>query len=191
MSARAARFSSGRRQRGAVLFVSTIILLVLSLLAVAMAKNAVIENKMVASARNAQLAQFAADSAMSDARARIAQIAARNGAKAVCASLRCTARDAAAPVDPVTYMRIPSVLAAANPFRIDLAKLNNADATAQLAVSPVYVVEDLGIAPSASGSSAAERRLFRITARGIGATEDFVRVVESVYAVAEETLPAG
>lgn len=191
MSARAARFSRWRRQRGVVLFVSTIILLVLSLLAVAMAKNAVIENKMVTSARNAQLAQLAADSAMSDARVRIAQIAARNGAKAVCASLRCTARDAAAPVDPVAYMRTPSALAAANPFRIDLAKLNNADATAQLAASPVYVVEDLGIAPSASGSSAAERRLFRITARGIGATEDFVRVVESVYAVAEEALPAG
>ncbi|MBN8886699.1 MAG: pilus assembly protein [Rudaea sp.] len=190
MTARATRSSCERRQRGAVLFVSTIILLVLSLLAVAMAKNAVIENKMVASAHNAQLAQLAADSAMSGARARIEQIAARNGAKVVCASLRCITRDAAAPTDPATYMRTPSALAAANPFRIDLAKLGNADATAQLAASPVYVVEDLGAAPSASGSSGAERRLFRITAKGIGATEDFVRVVESVYAVAEEALPA-
>jgi Tfp pilus assembly protein PilX len=187
----AARFPCGHRQRGVALFVATIILLVLSLLAVAMAKNAVIENKMVASARNAQLAQLAVDSAMSDARARIAQIAARNGAKAVCTSLRCTARDAAAPADPAAYMRMPSVLAAANPFRIDLAKLGNADATAQLAASPVYVVEDLGIASSASGSFGPERRLFRITARGVGATEDFVRVVEGVYAVAEEASPAG
>ncbi|MFT3789859.1 MAG: PilX N-terminal domain-containing pilus assembly protein [Rudaea sp.] len=174
------------RQRGTVLFVSTIILLVLSLLAVAMAKTAVVESRMVGAARNAQLAQLAADSAMNEARANIARLAAQDGAQGVCASLRCTVRDAAAPVDPAAFMRTPAALAAANPFRLDLTKLAGAEATAQLAASPVYVVEDLGVA-----ASMPDRRLFRITAKGVGATEDFSRVVESVYAAAGPAPPAG
>lgn len=191
MSARAARPASARAQRGAVLFVSTIILLVLSLLAVAMAKSAMFEQRMVGAARNAQLAQLAADSAMNEARAKIARIAAQAGAKAVCASLRCATRDAGAPVDPVAYMRTPVAQAAANPFRVDLARLADADATAQLAAAPVYVVEDLGSVPMSAASASAPRRLFRITAKGFGASEDFSRVVESVDAVAETAAPPG
>ncbi|MBS0516082.1 MAG: pilus assembly protein [Proteobacteria bacterium] len=191
MIARAAMRESMRTQRGAVLFVSTIILLVLSLLAVAMAKSAVFENRMVGAARSAQLAQLAADSAMSEARAKIARVAAQAGAEAVCAALRCAVRDAGAPVDPVAYMRTPAAQAAANPFRIDLARLGYADATAQLAATPVYVVEDLGNAPKTAGSASSPQRLFRITARGVGASEDFSRVVESVYAVAATAAAPG
>ncbi|MBS0582488.1 MAG: pilus assembly protein [Proteobacteria bacterium] len=191
MSARATGPASVRAQRGAVLFVSTIILLVLSLLAVAMAKSAMFEQRMVGAARSAQLAQLAADSAMNEARAKIARIAAQAGPNAVCAALRCALRDAGAPVDPAAYMRTPAAQAAANPFRVDLARLGEADATAQLAASPVYVVEDLGDVPTDAGSASPPRRLFRITARGFGASEDFSRVVESVQAVAEPAAPPG
>ena len=190
MSASAARHVDRRSQRGAVLFVSTIVLLALSLLAVVMAKTAVLENRMTSAVRGAQLAQQAADSAMNEARAKIARIAARDGAKAVCVSLRCAVRDVAAPSDPAAYMRTPQAVAAAMPFRLDLARLDKADVTAQLASSPVYVVEDLGDEPSRSDSSLPVRRLFRITAKGVGSSEEFVRTVEAIYAVAEEAASA-
>ena len=187
---RAKKQSSVRTQRGAVLFVATIILLVLSLLAVAMAKSAVVESRIAGAARNAQLAQLAADSAMNEARAKIARLAALGGAKAVCASMRCALREPGAPTDPVAYMRTPSARVAANPFRIDLTRAENTDATAQLAVSPVYVVEDLGAAPTMPGITSPPRHLFRITAKGVGSSEDFTRVVESIHAVAEPAAPA-
>lgn len=173
-------YSFAASQRGTVLFVAMIVLLILSMLAVVMAKNAILENRETSAVRSAQLAQLAADSAMNEARARIARIAARDGAKAVCAALRCAIRTGSAPTDPVAYMQTPAARAAAIPFRIDLTKLAERDATAQLASLPVYVVEDLGAAPSVPG--APPNRLFRITAKGFGGTQDFTRVVESVYA---------
>jgi type IV pilus assembly protein PilX len=189
--ARAISLPSKRLQHGTVLFVSTIVLLVLSLFAVVMAKTAILENRMAGAVRGAQLAQLAADSAMSDAQATIARIASRDGAKAVCMSLRCAIRDGGAPVDPAMYMKTSAAQAAATAFRIDLTKLEKPDATAQLASSPIYVVEDLGTAPSLHDSTSPARHLFRITAKGVGNSEDFTRVVESVYAVAEEATPAG
>ena len=185
------KYCAFSHQRGTVLLVSTIILLVLSLLAVVMAKSAIFETRMAGAARNAQLAQLAADSAMNEARAKIARIARRDGAKAVCAALRCMQRAADAPGDPVAFMRIPAVRAAANPFRMDMTRQAGGDATAQLAASPVYVVEDLGLAPLPPGSHDAPRRLFRLTASGTGGSADFTRAVESVYAVAEDAAPAG
>jgi type IV pilus assembly protein PilX len=179
-----------RDQRGAVLFVATIILLVLSLLAVAMAKSAVVESRIAGAARNAQLAQLAADSAMNEARAKIARVAASGGAKAVCVSMHCAQREADAPADPAAYMRTSSARAAAIPFRIDLTRAENTDATAQLVVSPVYVVEDLGTAPPVPGAVSPSRHLFRVTAKGVGASEDFTRVIESIHAVAESAAPA-
>lgn len=182
----------GRRlQRGAVLFVSTIVLLALSLLAIVMAKTAVLENRMARAVRGEQLAQLAADSAMNEARAKIARIAARDGARAVCASLRCVVRDALAPADPEAYMRTSEARAAAMPFRVDLASSERVGAYAQLAASPIYVVEDLGVVHSLGDSPAPDRRLFRITAEGVGTSKDFARAVESIYAVAEESAPAG
>lgn len=190
MNKSAASRDTGHLQRGAVLFVSTIVLLALSLLAVVMAKSAVLESRMTSAVRSAQLAQLAADSAMNEARAKIARIAARDGAKAVCASLRCAVRSAAAPSDPAAYMRSQDAVAATIPFRVDLARLEKSDVTAQLASSPVYVVEDLGDEPSPLDSSLPGRRLFRITAKGVGSSEEFTRTVEGIYAVAEAAVPA-
>lgn len=189
MIARTAPPAFAPSQHGTALLVSMIILLVLSLLAVAMAKSAILEGRVTSSVRSAQLAQLAADSAMSEARATIARIAARDGAKAVCAALRCAARPAGAPGDPAVYMQTPSARAAAIAFRVDLAKPEKADATAQVAATPVYVVEDLGTEVPPPGSPS-RRHLFRVTAKGTGGSDDFTRVVESVYAVAEEDPPS-
>jgi Tfp pilus assembly protein PilX len=178
-------------QRGTVLLVSTVILLALSLLAVAIAKTAVFENKMVSASRSAQLARLGADSAMSDARAQIARLVASKGADAVCASLGCAVRDAAAPVDPSAFMQTNAARAAAIPFRVDLSKLPGGDESAQLVSPPVYVIEDLGVAPAKLDPPTSARRLFRITAKASGSTEGLTRAIESVYAVAQETPPSG
>ena len=183
MISRMGPHSFGASQQGTVLFVVMIVLLILSTLAVVMAKSAILESRTTSAVRSAQLAQLAADSAMNEGRMRIARVAARDGAKAVCTALRCAVRDAGAPTDPGAYMQTTAARAAAIPFRLDLAKLQEKDATAQLASSPIYVIEDLGTAASAPDSP--PNRLFRITAKGFGGTEDFTRVVESVYTVAE------
>ena len=103
MTARSIMLRGASAQRGAVLFVSLVILLVLSLLAMMTANSSIMENKMVGSARNMQLARMAADSALGDAKTKISQVAAAYGAAQVCVHLTCIVRDAAAPVEPLSF----------------------------------------------------------------------------------------
>jgi Tfp pilus assembly protein PilX len=185
MIARACPMPARGAQRGVALFVSMILLLVLSLFAMVAANTSIMQSKMAGASRNAQLAQLAADSAISDAKARIARAAASRGASQVCVQVRCLVRDASMPAAAADLMQTPAARAAATPFRVDLGQLQDADESARLAESPASVIEDLGPVPALSGAAAPATHLFRITARGVGGNADYERVIESVLVVAE------
>lgn len=183
------RSPSYLRQRGAVLFVSLIILLVLSLFAITTANTAIVEQKMAGATRNMQLARLAADSALNEAKVSISQTAAAYGAAAVCTHLRCFVRTPGLPYDAAELMRTEQAKTAMNSFRLDLTMLEGVDESARLAASPGYVIEDLG-APGGSTNplpsvDAGSSRLFRITALGFGGRRDYERAIESIYPVAQ------
>lgn len=183
------RFRAPPRQRGAVLFVSLIILLALSLVAISTANTALLEQKMTSATRNMQLARLAADSALNEAKVRVSEMAGVYGAAAVCAHLRCFIRAPGAPYAAEELMQTEPAQAAMNPFRLDLTQLQGPDASARLAASPAYLIEDLGATTESAGSppsgEADSSRRFRITAIGYGGRRDYQRVIESVYSVAK------
>ena len=189
ISAMPQRFPLRLRQRGAVLFVSLIILLVLSLFAISTTKTALMEQKMAGATRNMQLARLAADSAFNDAKVKIAQVAAAYGAAAVCAHLRCFVRTSDSPYDATELMRTEQAKAAMNSFRMDLTTLEGADESARLAASPGYIIEDLGVVAGSTNplpsADAGSHWLFRITALGFGGRRDYEHAIESVYMVAQ------
>lgn len=174
-------------QRGAVLFVALVILLILSLLAIVTVNTSLMETKMAGGMRNMQLAQFAADSALNEAKVEISKAATAYGVAQVCAHLACAVRLANAPADAADFMQTAQARAAMIVFRIDFNALKGVDESAHLAASPAYVIEDLGNSqrvPGSSATTAAPRNhSFRITARGVGGTNNFVQVMESVYAI--------
>ncbi|MEP6941192.1 MAG: PilX N-terminal domain-containing pilus assembly protein [Rudaea sp.] len=173
--------------RGIVLFVAIVVLLILSLLGVALASSAILENRMSIGMRNLQLARIAADSAIAEARARIVSAAAVDGADRVCAQLACAQRGASASADPAEFMQAPSTRAVSIPFHLDLALLDGVDRSARLPMNPVYVVEDLGTSLAAGEDPKANPvRWFRITARAEGGTAGFTSVVEQMLAVTQE-----
>jgi len=184
MRARSPRLQR-RRQDGAVLFVSLVILLVLTSLALVMANTSILENKMVGAARNRQLAELAAGSALSEARHRISAIASTSGAASVCATVRCFVREPGWPERASELIRLPAVQAALNDFPVDFTKLDGANASARLAASPGYLVEDLGTRRLSPGDGAGSLREFRITAIGPGMVADSEFVIETVHDVQE------
>ncbi len=130
---------------------------------------------MASDARSMQLAEFAADSALNEARARISDVSAAHGAAHACSYLRCVIRSPTAPAEAAQFMDTPEAISATTPFRVDLAKLSGGDESARLAESPSYVIEDLGKStPFPKGDSAPGEapHAFHIIARGVGSTRE-------------------
>ncbi len=69
------------RSRGVVLFVALVFLILLTLLALSSSTNSLLQEKMVGSTRNAQMANFGAESALREAEARIWDSGAESGSK--------------------------------------------------------------------------------------------------------------
>ena len=196
MSTRCCMQGSG--QAGVVLFITMIILLVLSLLGAMTAHSAIAEYRMAGSERDRQLVRIATESALGEARSKILQAAAAFGAEQVCAHLTCMARDAAAPVDALAFMQSAAAKSATNAFHVDLANLRGADASARLAANAGYVIEDLGLDPTldrtaveqspakqseAKLSTTNTTRFFHVTATAVGGSGQYVEANDVVYGV--------
>lgn len=172
--------------RGIVLFVALVVLLTLSLLGMALASSAILENRMSAGMRNLQLSRMATDSAIAEARERISAAAATSGADQVCANMPCALRSASTPLDAAGFMQV-TPRSAFIAFHRDLAALDASDRSARLQANAVYVVEDLG-SDSAATESPQSRpvRWFRITASAEGGAAGFPQVAEQILAVAQQ-----
>jgi type IV pilus assembly protein PilX len=202
-------FSRSGRQRGAILFVAMVFLILITLLALTASNTSVLQERMTGGIRNNQLALMGAESALRNVEWTIWDRS--NGASGA-NKLDCSVSGGAtgdacymvrAPNATVTAFRnarnwLPTSSDGANAYNTyTMTGLSNAQTTSTLANQPRYLIEDLGIVlPPNSPSSgegggrmpvgtagAANQTLysFRINARSAGGNQGSVRAVESYF----------
>lgn len=198
-----------KMQRGAVLFVALIFLVLLTLLGLTAAGTSVLQERMTGGMRNAQLAMMGSESALRAGEVDLWAAAQRsNYATGGLAIPPC----AGTGVQPCYYERTNGIPDArvttfrssrtwlgttdgADSYDGALTGLTGDEGTANLANKPRYMIEDLGLdinanlrgnvggsllsAPSVSG--APKVRLYRITSRSQGGNATTMRVTESVF----------
>jgi type IV pilus assembly protein PilX len=199
------------RQRGVVLVVALIFLLLLTMLAVSASGHSLLQERMAGGLRNAQQAEFAAETALRGAEWRLWKAA--SAAPINCGTsliTDCYVYDPAHPIAVVQNFRTKGgwVTEGATEYKggsgtQDYTTLSgiglddDARKVAVLAKNPFYIIEDLGpeLPPGAgpaheagvtssnsTGPTNTGRHVYRITARATGGNENVVRVVESTFA---------
>lgn len=191
-------------QRGAVLFLAMIFLVLLAVLAVTASSTSIMQERMTGGLRNRQLGLMGAESAL-------------RGGEAFLWNLNFDARQPLPPCLPASsssdcvYLPTrdgtlpPKVQAfrtsrnwldpatdGARPYATSLTGLSGDAVSANLAAQPRFIIEYLGAGTQpfrtggsvhAQGSSArvGEHHIYRITARSQGGTNAVVRVAESYF----------
>lgn len=192
---------NARRQKGVVLITALIFLLLITILAISASGTSLLQQKLAGGLRNAQLADWSAESALRGAEWRLWRASADPSTRMVCGS------SSLATCYPYTPVLNPTVLA----FRMSTGwvttgattyapvdyRTASSDSTFGLKNNPVYIIEDLGLElpPNAgvqheSGATGAQgagytstnRHVYRITARGMGNNENAIRVLETTFA---------
>lgn len=198
------------RQRGAVLVVALIFLLLLSIVAISASSGSLMQAKMVAATRNAQLADWGAQSALRGAEWRLWTASNSPATRLHCGSAPaladCYIHD---PLNPDTtvedFRREPGwdeKYTAGNAYTryqtLEYTGVEDGDAPATLAANPVYIIEDLGVerppgvvspmhesgatGTGGVGYESTERHLYRVTSRSPGANTRSVHAMESIFA---------
>ncbi|MBT2118137.1 hypothetical protein KK141_04700 [Dyella sp. LX-66] len=185
-------------QRGIVLVLALVFLLLSALLVAAAGDQALLQQRMAGNRRHAQLAEIAAESALRGAEWRLWRDASAG-------TLHCgpAAADACRIFDPARSNRWTEALLdeaawireGAVPYRGSDGRHDfttqagrglddEARNSAVLAGNPYYLIEDLGpLWPAGAGTAAgAERHIYRITARAVGADAGAARTAVSVFA---------
>lgn len=194
------------RQRGAVLVVALIFLLLITILAVSASGTSLMQLRLAGGLRSSQLADFGAESALRGAEWRL--WTASNGTPMACTTNgpTCYMYDAGTPNTTVeTFRTSPgwvgtatddSATGGGTKYSAGTLKTKSADGTFQLARDPLYLIEDLGVElPSGAGSqhesgstaagtgnTSVDSHIYRITARSAGANANTVRVMETTFA---------
>lgn len=168
------RFPQRARQRGAVLLVALIFLILLTLLAIAASSGSLLQQRMVAATRSAQLATLSGDTALRGAEWTLWSTAAVVGNSFVCdngdinATSGCVKYDATSPLygsgsgNYVTQFRTDDNkwLALTGPITYKglggsgFTSLSTAadTASANVAENPQYIIEDMGrVKPPGAG----------------------------------------
>jgi type IV pilus assembly protein PilX len=186
------------RTRGAVLVLALIILMLASVLALGASRSALFQQRMAGGLRNAQLAEWTADSTLRAAEWRLWSASAHEATRLRCGS---GAQEECYRVDPrvihpaVERFRYGAgwVEQAGSVSRLVDYTAPSADKSFQLARNPRYLIEDLGPerapaggpretgASGGSGHASIEPHLYRITARATGASDQVIRMVESTF----------
>jgi len=156
-------------QRGAALFMSLIILLVMTILGVTSMKNTVLEERMAGGLRDRSLAFQAAEAAL------------RDGEKFLTSAALPVFNDSA------------GLYQATTPPKWETIDWNSSTAVASytgptlsgLAATPAYIIEELPPVTDSTGSLEAgipqEIRYYRVTARSVGQSTNAVVMVQSIY----------
>lgn len=197
------------RQRGAVLFVALVFLLLVTLLALTAMGTSILQEKMTGGMRNRQLAEMGAESALRGGEAWLWTLNFSNvpdpdtGAVIgqplppciASSEFTCVRRPSKGALDTVaqafrtsrTWLPSPH---GAPKYRHALSGLSGESETASLAIEPVIMVEDLGrnVPPGYGNQSGAidpenltAMRFYRITARSQGGSAATLSVAESVF----------
>ncbi|WP_266156611.1 pilus assembly PilX family protein [Dyella silvatica] len=186
-----------RAQRGVVLVVALVFLLLLTMLAISATGRSLLQERMAGGLRNAQMAEMAAETALRGAEWRLWK--AGNNASVNCGSTvitDCYVYDAARPIASVEKFRNSAgwEVGGATEYKghdggYDYTTLSGSGMTADekklavLAKNPHYIIEDMGPElppgvgkPHESG----------VTARATGGNLNTVRVLESTFAAKGE-----
>lgn len=198
------------RQRGAVLIVALIFLLLLTMLAISATGRSLLQTRMAGGLRNAQQAEMSTDTAL-----RGAEWALWTSTSKVGGRLNCTEGSLSGDDACIIYNPSDSAYASdgdVTTFRHSLGWVASigheykgpgddgyTDAglkTAQLAHNPRYIIEDMGrelppgagpqhesgaTGPNNNGPGQLNTHIFRITARATGGSENTVRVRQSTF----------
>jgi type IV pilus assembly protein PilX len=197
------------RERGAVLFVALVFLLLLTLLGVTASSTSILQERMTGGMRNAHLAGIGTESGLRGGEVDLWAAAARsNTASGGIAIPPC----ASSGVQPCRYMRTNGIADqrvqkfrtatawldtgsdGAKEYDQDLSSQGGDYTTSNLASQPRYIIEDLGldtgggsgnmggaILAAAQGSGAPSVHLYRVTARSQGSSTSLLRAAESVF----------
>lgn len=197
-----------RAQRGAVMVVALIFLLLLTMLAISASGRSILQERMAGGLRNAQQAEMSAQTALRGAEWKLWTSTSAVGNHLNCGSgifTDCYIFDPLSPVTDVVNFRTKQgwITAGSTEYKGADDSTNYADfvgtgESGNLAANPRYVIEDMGVelppgvsgnlhesgatGSSGGGSSSVSRHIYRITARGAGASENTVRVMESTFA---------
>lgn len=187
------------RERGAVLFVALIFLVLLTLLALGASNTATLQERMVGGLRNGQLAQYGAESALREAESRLWTAAATAQPIVVCgetAVFGCYTFRAGGTNTTVETFRNTKMMTDVGAMTFTSTDLTQVDEpSARLAANPAYLIEDLGIQrPPGTGSAGesgntgkgagaahADKHVYRITARSTGGSNTSVRASVSTF----------
>lgn len=199
-------------QRGAVLIVALIFLLLLTILALSATGRSLLQERMAGGLRNTQQAQMSAQNALRGAEWKLWM----NTTNLVSTPLLCGSGVLAGncykynPNDTALYGDTGTVTkfrhgqgwittgTTAYKGPSDSMDYTALGGTAQLANNPVYMIEDLGVelpagissglhesgatGPSGGGYTSTTRHVYRITARATGGNPNTVRVLQSTFA---------
>jgi len=193
-----------RSQRGAVLVVALIFLLLLTILAISASSRSLLQERMAGGLRNSQQADMSAQTALRGAEWKLWTSTSNVSAHLNCGSgifTDCYIFDPLSPIANVVNFRTKSgwVTAGSTEYKGYANAVDfTATANGSLASNPHYVIEDMGVelppgvsgslhesgatGTGGTGSASTSRHIYRITTRATGANENTVRVHESTFA---------
>ncbi len=199
------------RQRGAVLFIALVMLVLITLLALAASSTSILQEKMVGGMRNQQLSAMGADSGLRGAESWLWNLdfsAATGQPLPPCigsSTGTCVQRprlDGTLKTDVQTFRTARQWVApptGAFTYSNSLTGLTGNLETASLAQQPAVMIEDMGAnVPPGSGnqagaidselrSQAGKSNFYRITSRSQGGNSASIRVLESVFSSSDLT----
>lgn len=183
-----------KKERGAVLVVALIFLLLLTIVAITSSSRSLIQERLAGALRNAQQAEWSAENALRGVEWRIfsgdASLGCYNSSNPSLISTKVTTFRAASTwvTDGATEYKGAGVS-----LNYMAATTDPTMTSATLAANPWYIVEFLGQdrAPpnttgaqaeaGSGGSTTAKFYLYRITARAVGGSPNTIRLVESTF----------
>lgn len=184
-------------QRGVVLVIALIFLLLITVLAIAASGTSLMQLRLAGGLRSSQLADFGAESALRGAEWRLWTASNLDPMACTTSGPICYMYDPAAPnTDVDTFRDSPGWVDAAGTTYSAGMTTESADKTFKLTKDPLYMIEDLGVElPAGSGSqhesgqsspgtgnTSVDSHIYRITARSTGANDNTVRVLETTFA---------
>ncbi len=202
---------SRRGQRGAVLIVALIFMLLLTILAIGASGRSLLQERMAGSLRNAQQAQMSAETALRGAEWKLWTSTSNVGGHLDCLNGVISSDDGCVVYNPsnppygtggaVTTFRtsqgwIPTIGHTYNGPGGSIDYTASSLLTAQLSNNPMYIIEDMGpelppgggtaresgdTGPNSGGPGQLNTHVFRITARATGGNPNAVRVVQSTF----------
>jgi type IV pilus assembly protein PilX len=160
-------------QRGVSLMVTLMFMVILAMLGIAIGNVSVLEEKMAGNTRNRDLAFQAAEAAIRDAEMRLNNTAFRATAFPILNTINA---NSAAYWD-TCFSGTSGACATKYTPTITLPQSGDGAVFAQ----PQYVVEQLAPVLTSSGPPAVYVYPYRVTARGVGGTEDTVVILQSEF----------